>query len=293
MNPSPSQLRWTGVFLAGGLALVAASLVFLVGTQWSRKTLPLFCEVRGETVSGLSTGGKVLLRGIQVGSVTSFDFDPQDPERILIGIEVEPTAPVYRNATATMEIFGITGMRYLELIPGDPRTGRAPPRAVLKTLPSLTTSIMNSLDTVARSSTSLLGNLDSLTRPERNRQVDSILLDLRRTTRDFAAIANDLRAARLDLQITRMTGLVNGTVHGIDSTLRTLRPDRSLARLDSATVALAEVARRGDLMLQRSQGDLYHGLEDLSTTMRNLSDFSLTIRNNPSALLRSGERENP
>jgi phospholipid/cholesterol/gamma-HCH transport system substrate-binding protein len=293
MNPTPSQLRWTGIFLACGIGLVAVAVVFLAGAQWTRKTLPLLCEVRGESVSGLSTGGKVLLRGIQVGSVTSFDFDPKDPERILIGIEVEPTAPVYKNATATMEIFGLTGMRYLELIPGDPRLGRAAPHAVLRTIPSLTSSIMNSLDTVAKSSTSLLGNLDSLTRPERTRQVDSILLDLRRTTRDFALIANDLRGARLDLQITRMTSEVDRTVRGVDSTLRTLQAARSLARFDSTTDAIANVARRADLMMQRTQSDLYHGLEDMSSTMRNLSDFSLTIRNNPSALLRAGERENP
>jgi len=293
MNPTPSQLRWTGLFLACGLGLVAVAVVALAGTRWSRQTLPLVCEVRGESVSGLSTGGKVLLRGIQVGAITSLEFDPADPERILIGIEVEPTAPVYQNATATLEIFGITGMRYLELIPGDPRLGRAAPDAVLQIRPSLTSKIMNALDTVASSSTSLLGNLDSLTRPERVRQVDSILLDLRRTTRDFAAMAGDLRAARLDLQMSQLTHQVNSTVRGVDSLVRTLQPARSMARFDSATTAVSNVAHRADLMLSRSQADLYHGLEDMSTTMRNLSDFSLTIRNNPSALLRSGERENP
>lgn len=293
MNPTTSQLRWTGIFLASGIALIAIAIFFLVGTRWSRKSLPLVCEVRGESVSGLSAGGKVLLRGIQVGSVTSFAFDPKDPERILIGIEVEPTAPVYQNSTATLEIFGITGMRYLELIPGDPKSGRAAPHSVLKILPSLTSSILNSLDTLAQSSTSVMGNLDSLTRPERVRQVDSILADLHRTTNDFATIASDLRAARLDLQLSRLTHQVNTTVFGFDSLMRTLQPARSMARFDSATTAIASVARRTDLMLERTQGDLYHSMEDMSTTMRNLSDFSLTIRNNPAALLRTGERENP
>lgn len=293
MNPSPSQLRWTGFFLATGLALIVIAVVALAGTQWSRKSLPLTCEVRGESVSGLSTGGKVLLRGIEVGSVVSMRFDPADPERILIGIEVEPTAPVYKDATATLEIFGITGMRYLELVPGDPQLGQAPPNSVLRIRPSQTSSILNSIDTVARTSASVLGNLDSLTRPERMRQVDSILLDLRLTTRAFAAMAGDLREARLDLQMSQLTRQATATVRGIDSTLRALQPERSLARFDSATTAMSSVARRADLMLARSQADLYHGLEDLSTTMRNLSDFSLTIRNNPSTLLRPGERENP
>lgn len=293
MNPSPTQLRWTGIFLATGLALIVIAVVALAGTQWSRKSLPLTCEVRGESVSGLSTGGKVLLRGIEVGSVVSMRFDPANPERILIGIEVEPTAPVYKNATATLEIFGITGMRYLELVPGDPKQGQALPNSVLQIRPSQTSSILNSIDTVARTSASVLGNLDSLTRPERMRQVDSILLDLRQTTRAFAAMSGDLQQARLDQQMSRLTNQATATIRGIDSTLRALQPERSLARFDSATTAMSSVARRADLMMARSQADLYHGLEDLSTTMRNLSDFSLTIRNNPSTLLRSSERENP
>lgn len=293
MNPSPTQLRWTGIFLATGLALIVIAVVALAGTQWSRKSLPLTCEVRGESVSGLSTGGKVLLRGIEVGSVVSMRFDPANPERILIGIEVEPTAPVYKNATATLEIFGITGMRYLELVPGDPKLGQAAPNSVLQIRPSQTSSILNSIDTVARTSASVLGNLDSLTRPERMRQVDSILLDLRQTTRAFAAMSGDLQQARLDQQMSRLTNQATATIRGIDSTLRALQPERSLARFDSATTAMSSVARRADLMMARSQADLYHGLEDLSTTMRNLSDFSLTIRNNPSTLLRSSERENP
>ena len=41
-------------------------------------------------------------------------------------------------------------------------------------------------------------------------------------------------------------------------------------------------------MLNRSQGDLYRSLENLKTTMRNLTDFSQTIRDNPAALLRNG-----
>lgn len=293
MNPTPSQLRWTGIFLVSGAVLTIFATAVLLGTRLSRSTLPLICTLKGESVSGLSKGSKVLLRGIQVGAVTSMEFDKSDPERILVGIDIAPEAPVYKNANATLEIFGITGLRYLELVPGDPDRGKALPNSVIEIRPSLTSTILKSIDTVTRTSASVLANLDSLTRPSRVRQIDSILFDLRSSTRDFAVMSSDLRAARLDRKLSNLADQAGNMVQRVDSVVAQVQPARSMARMDSATLAVSSLARRTDLMLSRSQGDFYHALEDISTTMRNLSDFSLTIRNNPATLLRSGERDNP
>lgn len=290
MNPTPAQLRWTGIFLAAGIALVVGAVVFLLGSRVSRETVPLSCAVVGESVSGLSTGGKVRLRGIEVGTVVSMDFDPADPERILVGIEVDPKAPVYKDAWATLEIFGITGLKYLELSPGDPGRGRVEPGSVLPTRPSLATNILNAMDTISRSSVRVLDNLDALTKRERQDQIDSILADLRRTSGDFAAMAGNLKDARLDSQLTRVAGQVARTVDHIDSAVGASRPAQTMARIDTAAGAMANVARRADLMMGRSQGDLYRSIEDLRSTMRNLADFSQTIRDNPAAVLRSGEK---
>lgn len=292
MTPSPSQLRWTGLFLVCGIALTIGAIVLLMGARLGKDELALECEVRGESVSGLSTGGKVLLRGIEIGSVTKLGFDPKDPERILVSISVDPDAPIYQDATATMEIFGITGLKYVELVPGTPSTGKAKPGTVLRTRESLTTGILKALDTVARSSTRVLANLETLTRQTRQEQIDSILDDFRRTSSDFAGIAHDLRQARLDTQVTAISRRVDQTVRNVDSALGASRPAQAMARIDTAAQNLSSVAKRADLMLGRSQGDIYRSLEDMRNTMKNLSDFSQTIRNNPAALIRSGERDN-
>lgn len=291
MNPTPSQLRWTGLFLAGGIALVAVSLVFLLGSRLSRHQLALLCEVRGQSVSGLATGSKVSLRGIDVGTVTSMAFDPKDPERILVGIEVDPEAPIYRDATATLEIFGITGLKYLELVPGNPKLGRPAEGTVLATRPSQTGNILNMLDTVTQASARVLKNIENLTRQDSRERIDTILADLGRTTRDFSSLSAELRDAHLGDQANQAGRKINALVDRLDSTLKAIKPGTSMAKLDSATTAVSSVARRADLMLGRSQGDIYRTLEELSTTMRNLSDFSQTIRNNPASLLRPGERD--
>ena len=288
MNPTPAQLRWTGLFLACGIGFTAVAVVFLVGSKLLRNRLGLVCEIQSESVSGLSKGAKVLLRGIEVGDITSMEFDPHDPERILVDIEVNHSAPVYKDATATMEIFGITGLKYLELIPGNPKTGFATSGSVLKIKPSMTDGIVDKLDTVARTSTSVMRNIDSLTGLNRQKQVDSILGDLRCTTRDLAAMAGSFRALHLDRQVAQVMGHVERTTRKLDSTMAVVEPARSLARFDTAVGAFSSVARRADLMLNRSQGDIYRTMEDLSITMRNLSDFSQSIRDNPGALLRSG-----
>jgi len=278
--------------MAAGLAMVAIAIVFLLGSRLSRHMRNLTFEVSGESISGLSKGGKVQLRGIEVGTVTSLGFDPKDPERILIGVDVDPISPVYKNATATMEIFGITGLKYIDIAPGDPKLGLAPEGSTLKIVPSLTDKLLNTLDTISHSSSRLMNNLENLTSPKRQEQIDSILLDLRQTSSEFRGMATDLRAAHLDAQISKVANQVSTTVFRIDSTVSAIKPARSIARMDSATTAVSSLARRADLMLGRSQADIYRSLEDFSTTMRNLSDFSQTIRNNPAALLRPGERDN-
>ncbi|MBK8802216.1 MAG: MCE family protein [Fibrobacteres bacterium] len=290
MTPSPSQLRWTGLFLVAGILLTAGAVVVLMGARLGKAQLALDCEVRSESVSGLSTGGKVLLRGIEIGTITDLGFDPKDPERILVSISVDPNAPIYHDATATMEIFGITGLKYVELSPGTPSTGRVKPGAVLPTRESLTTGILKSLDTVARSSSRVLANLETLTRQTRQDQIDSIMDDFRRTSSDLAGVAHDLRAARLDTQVTAIARRVDQTVRNVDSALIASQPAQAMARIDTAAQNLSNVAKRADLMLGRSQGDIYRSLEDMRNTMKNLSDFSQTIRNNPTALIRSGER---
>lgn len=288
MNPTPAQLRWTGIFLVAGLVLSILSVVYLTGSRLSRKSLPLVCVVRGESVSGLSKGGKVLLRGIEIGSIASLSFDPSDPQLILVGIEIDPQAPVYEDATATLEIFGITGLKYLELVPGTPDSGKVASGAVIPIRPSLMTGLLTTLDTVARTSSRVLENLDHLTRRETQGRIDSILIDLSRSSRSFAEMAEGLRDARLDSQATRVAQEVEGMVRRIDSTVAAGRPDVAILRIDSAAASLSSVARRADLMLNRSQGDLYRSLENLKTTMRNITDFSQTIRDNPAALLRQG-----
>lgn len=290
MNPSPSQLRRTGLFLAGGCLLVVAVVAVLLGSRLNRGRIPLVCEVRGESISGLSDGAKVQLRGIEVGRITSLGFDPDNPERILIGIDVDRSAPVYKDATATLEIQGITGLKYMELIPGTPSRGLATPGTVIAVHPSLTDRIVDKLDTVAHTSAKVLQNLDSLTGTARQVQVDTILMDLRRTSRDLAAMSGGFRALQLDKRVSTVLGHVESAASKIDSTLKVIQPARTMARIDTASIALSAAARRADLMLGRSQGDIYRTLEDLSITMRNLSDFSQSIRDNPGALLRSGDK---
>ena len=271
----------------------------LLGSRFLRDRMSLVCELQGRSVYGLSSGAKVLLRGIEVGSITGMAFDPKDPERILVDIDVDRSAPVYKDATATLEIFGITGLKYLELVPGTPAAGRAVSGTVLQIKASVTDAIVNKLDTVAQTSAMVLQNLDSLTGSRRQVQVDSILLDLRSTSKDLAAMSGSFRALHLDRQVAVVMGHVESTSRKVDSTMAAIEPSRTMARIDTATGAISEVARRADLMLGRSQGDIYRTLEDLSITMRNLSDFSQSIRDNPAALLgsrrkdRSGEEAQP
>jgi phospholipid/cholesterol/gamma-HCH transport system substrate-binding protein len=57
----------------------------------------------------------VTYQGIQVGRVTRISFDPDNVERVLVRIEVEPTTPVTEDTTARLQPQGITGIFYVQL----------------------------------------------------------------------------------------------------------------------------------------------------------------------------------
>jgi phospholipid/cholesterol/gamma-HCH transport system substrate-binding protein len=101
-----------GVFTFLLLAGLIAAAVWLSGRTVAVKP---YVVVATSPTSGLNPEAQVRLRGVVVGKVKSIGFDPDDPLRVLIGIEVEETTPVTLGTFATLGYQGITGLSYISL----------------------------------------------------------------------------------------------------------------------------------------------------------------------------------
>ena len=71
-----------------------------------------------ESVSGLSVGGSVKYRGVDVGSVESIAIDPHDTKLILVIIKVQKATPIKTDTVASLKLQGITGVVFIELTGG-------------------------------------------------------------------------------------------------------------------------------------------------------------------------------
>ena len=79
-------------------------------------------------VRGLSQGSEVRLNGLKVGDVTGLRFDMQNPNAVIVDIQVQEGTPIFADSTAKLEPQGLTGLSYLQVFPGTVEGGQMPAR---------------------------------------------------------------------------------------------------------------------------------------------------------------------
>ncbi len=68
-----------------------------------------------ESVTGLTVGGEVRYRGIKVGKVVDIRVKEDDPRRAAVRIEIDPGVVIREGDEATLKIFGITGVAFINV----------------------------------------------------------------------------------------------------------------------------------------------------------------------------------
>lgn len=105
-----------GLYIIGLSLLLAGFAIWLAGS--SRSDDILYRIYFGESVSGLTKGGAVKYRGVDVGTVDSIDIDPLDQRQIQVDVRLKKSTPVKTDTRATLKLQGITGAVFIELTAG-------------------------------------------------------------------------------------------------------------------------------------------------------------------------------
>ena len=102
----------------GAFVLICAvglvvTLLWLAGAQYSQE-YDYYQTIFKGSVSGLGKGTMTRYNGIEVGRVTDLTFDPNDPQSVIVTLQVTPGLNIRRDSTASIASQGLTGGSYVE-----------------------------------------------------------------------------------------------------------------------------------------------------------------------------------
>jgi phospholipid/cholesterol/gamma-HCH transport system substrate-binding protein len=187
-----------GAFIAGVLWLGAG------GLETKRR---LYQVYMAESVAGLSRDGAVKYRGVDVGRVKTIELAPDNPERVRLLLEIDAETPVKQDTVATLEVQGLTGLGFVNLLGG---SRDAPPLAlqgseeypVIPSVPSVWGRLDRSLGELVDNLAVASERLRTLLDPANQALIVDTLRDVGRVSAALAERSGSLEAALEDLAAT-------------------------------------------------------------------------------------------
>jgi phospholipid/cholesterol/gamma-HCH transport system substrate-binding protein len=313
--------------LAAGLFILLLGAAAVAAVWWfsggKKESVP-YLLVSHHSVTGLSEQSAVRLRGVEVGSVESVRFDPQNPHTILVRIGVDPGTPISQKTYAQVGYQGITGRSYVRL---DDSGGEFSPLPTSKANPArieLRPSIFEQLgmsgEELLASATEIADRLKAILSDKNAAQVTRTMQNIELASERIAALATGLEPAARDLPaavnelkrslegVPALIKELKATIAGLPQTLQ--GADELIANLNGLTLELAaktEVLDRVAASAERmgAAGEaaaeawgretmprLNALLSDLSSAARKVEGVAAELRSQPQSLV-FGKRPPP
>lgn len=268
MEPKVNYIL-VGSFVAVLGAAVLAGILWLGKTDY-RGVYDRYEAYMKESVAGLSVDSTVKYRGVDVGRVRAIALRPDNPEEVLLTMDIVRGTPIKTDTIAVLETQGLTGLATINLTGGSreapplqAQEGQAYP--VIKTGPSLfvrldeAVSRMLSEEGVAR----LLVDLDAAAKgvakvlDEENRTLlKQTIKDLSDVAQSIAARKNQIEqslngAARSADNLTKLTTSMNEQIPALLAGI-----NKSVAKLDAATDELARTSKTVGTVVTEAKPEL-------------------------------------
>ncbi len=264
--------------IAGIFVIFLSVTVALVATWFGGHNIQRapYLVVTKESVSGLNPQSVVHYRGVSIGKVENIEFDPDDPQQILIHIVVNENVKLRNSVYAQLGYQGVTGLAYIQLNDDDIGTEQLANDARIPMRRSL-------LDEVAGSGQDLLSNVNQLVikmhhllNDENQTQVSQILHNIQKATHNFDDIVDHLQPV-----MQSFTGLTT------ESATLVKRLDHLLSEIN---ISVGKINQKDGIFDSLSQST-----QELAATipeLRKVSDSIVRNSNNLDKVLHQWE-ENP
>lgn len=284
-----ADARYTlvGAVVLALIAMLAATVVWLrsTGNGASVERYKIYFE--HQSLQGLQPRGDVTMRGVKIGTITSFRFSPTRPHAVEVFIAVDPHAPVHTDTRAVVDRNMLTGLASLQLVAGredSPRLSDAPagePYPVIAEGESEQEHISQSLDQLVRRADEAFQNVNTTLSPANRAAFEQVLRNTRDATRHADATLAKADAAldamgQASMQIRDLGRSLDG-----DARQLTARYDQLGAEATVAVVEARDAVRRmGDAVesaARTADGAVADGSDALRDTGRAVRDAADSV----------------
>jgi phospholipid/cholesterol/gamma-HCH transport system substrate-binding protein len=260
-----------GMFVIASSIIAVAGLIWLGASRYFEKTEP-FVTYFNESVQGLDVGAAVKFRGVTAGRVAAIRIAP-DNELIEVRMEIDPDVAqaIRRDPTvrATLELSGITGLRYVEIdrrqgdaLNQSPTLSFAPPAEVIPSARSSFKAIQAALSDVY----------------DRFMQVDykGISDDARRALQAATTLLND---ERIDAVLTNLKATTQAAQQVVKNLEHMTAGVRLAPAVNNATQATAEARQLfTDLTKGKTGQELVRAIVQLNALVQSTQQAVLTMQ---------------
>jgi phospholipid/cholesterol/gamma-HCH transport system substrate-binding protein len=274
-----------GAFVVLCIVGLVVSIMWLAGVQYAQEYSYYMADFKGP-VTGLGKGTVTRFNGIEVGRIADLQFNPNDPQAVIVTLQVQPNLNIREDSVASIESQGLTGATYVEISGGTAKSPLLQAKAgekypVIRTKQSGLLQLEQSAPEVVAKLNIAASRINDLLNDENRRALAHVLANLDQTTAVIAQRSNDIDT------IIRNT---NQATANLDRASAGLQP--TLDRVDQTASKFGKVAEDADAFIN---GDGLAQLSDLIADMRrltgNLNKFSDRLDREPTSLLFGDRRK--
>ncbi|MBS0153437.1 MAG: MCE family protein [Nitrospira sp.] len=268
MEPKVNYIL-VGSFVAFLGAMILAGILWL-GKSDYRGSYDRYEAYMTESVAGLSVDSSVKYRGVDVGRVKTITLRPDNPEEVLLTLDIVRGTPVKTDTIAVLETQGLTGLATINLTGGSREAPSLQTQAgqtypVIRTGPSLfarldkTASRLLSEEGLAQ----LLADLDLAAKGVAKVLDEDNRTTLTKTIKDLADVAQTIAshktqieqslngAARSAENLARLTTSLNAQVPPLLAGIT-----KSVSAMDVATEELAKTTKTVGAVVSEARPEL-------------------------------------
>ena len=305
-------------------SVLAAFLLFVAGSHLLKQRDFFTIEFAGISVGGLSNGAQVKYQGITVGRVEDTYISPEDIGTVVVEISVDPKkvrSAIRKDTRAVIYNIGITGLKYIELIPGTNEAAILLPGSKIEAGETFLSDIDRQAEILTSKVELVLDRVNRLLDEKNRATFTQALTATGELTQNASDIISQNRThidatfenmAAMSRFLATSTATLQATMDSLHQVLTSTRTRQTLTDIQVATHHIRQTVEGPlpelissmtqmtdnidktfihiDQTVMQSRSNLINAMQDLEEAVQNFREMTEIVRDNPSILIRGGSR---